>query len=142
MVKAFKEASAQNGDIDTSAVILVVDDEALVRLTVTEYLRASGFEIIEAASGDEAAMLLAGGVAVDLVFSDVRMPGRLDGFGLARWVYNHRPDVPVLLTSGYSGAVSEAASQLAHVPLLAKPYRYDVLLEQLEKMLRDRSNRR
>src|SRR4051794_20373932 len=78
-------------------VILVVEDEELVRLSAAEYPRFSDFQVVEAATGDEAVALLSSGLAVDLVFSDVRMPGRLDGYGLARWLSKHRPALPVLL---------------------------------------------
>lgn len=65
-------------------VILVVDDDVLIRLAIAEYLRECGFHVFEAADGAEAVTILnAAELAVDLVFSDVQMP-RMDGFALAQ----------------------------------------------------------
>ena len=66
-------------------VILVVDDEVLIRSVIAEYLRECGFHVFEAADGSEAIEILQGaGMPIDLVFSDVQMP-KLGGFELARW---------------------------------------------------------
>src|SRR5664279_5170450 len=77
--------------------ILVVEDNELLRLTVAEYLRDSGFDVLEASNGDEAIFMLKGDAcaAINIVFSDIRMPGSTDGFGLAQWVRVHRPDAQV-----------------------------------------------
>src|ERR1700690_3128346 len=83
--------------------VLVVEDEMMVRQPIAEYLRDCGYNVLEAADASEAIALL-GSDQVDVVFSDVRMPGRMDGFGLARWLRQNHPDVSVLLTSGWTGA--------------------------------------
>ena len=83
------------------SVILVVEDEVLIRFVVADYLRECGFQILEAGNADEAVELLrTADLGIDLVFSDVHMPGTRDGFDLARWVQEHRPEIPVILTSG------------------------------------------
>jgi CheY-like chemotaxis protein len=65
--------------------------------------------VIEAADGDKARATLDGGATIDLVFSDVRMPGQMDGLALAQWIRQHRPSIPVILTSGYAGTAPAAA---------------------------------
>ena len=100
-------------------IILVVDDEVTIRAYLCAYLRDCGFMAWGVESADNAIRLLDLGVAADLVFSDVRMPGKQDGYGLARWVAEHRPDLPVILTTG-SPAREYAA--LYHVETMAKPY--------------------
>src|SRR5882724_3265093 len=82
------------------ATILVVENEVLIRLAVAEYLRECGFRIVEAVNAAEAIRVLQmKHTLIDLVFSDLTMPGKLDGFGLAKWVRRHRPELQVLLVS-------------------------------------------
>src|ERR1700759_156180 len=80
--------------------ILVVEDEVLVRMNIADHLREQGFIVLEAATADEARSVLLAGVQIDLVFSDIMMPGPLDGAGLADWLVAHNPDVPIILASG------------------------------------------
>jgi CheY-like chemotaxis protein len=112
-------------------VILVVEDEELVRQSTADFLRMSDFGVVEAATADAAIELLAAGTAVDLVFSDIRMPGRHNGFELADWISTHHPALPVLLTSGYAGG----GVTPSHRPILAKPYSYDGLLRRITALL-------
>jgi CheY-like chemotaxis protein len=88
---------------------------------IAEFLRESGFDVLEAGNADEAVAVLESGAEVNLLFSDVKMPGTMDGCDLARRVREKWPDTRVLLTSGYSSALSEARS--TDGPVLAKPYR-------------------
>ncbi|MFC5085869.1 response regulator [Microvirga arabica] len=87
---------------DTPApTILVVEDEVLVRLVIADYLRECGYKVYEAVNAGEALEVLQSSrVPIDVVFSDVQMPGEIDGFGLARWVRANKPGVQVILTSG------------------------------------------
>src|SRR5262245_41278519 len=92
-------------------VILVVEDEVLVRSIVAAYLSECGFDVIEASGADEAVRVLQADVAIDIVFSDVNMPGSMDGFGLAQWVRRERPWLKVILTSG-AARTAKAAGDL------------------------------
>jgi CheY-like chemotaxis protein len=130
MMASRATASAETGQ----PVILVVEDEELVRLSAVEFLRFSDYQVLEAPDADTAIDMLNTGLEVDLVFSDVRMPGRLDGFGLADWVHTHRPSVPVLLTSGYVGT---ARSIGRAPPILSKPYSFQRLLQKIDELLRE-----
>ena len=107
---------------DGRAVVLVVEDEVLVRMVIADYLRDCGYAVIEAGNAQEAVALFLADVEVDVVFSDVQMPGEMDGFGLARWVRQHRPGINVILTSGATRAADDAADLCDDGPLMQKPY--------------------
>jgi two-component system, response regulator PdtaR len=100
------------------ARILVVEDEVLIRFVLADELRLAGFTVIEAACAAEALAYIAAGGAVDLVFSDVHMPGSLDGLDLARLLRAQYPLLPIILTSGNPG--SQSLEGLAM--FVAKPY--------------------
>ncbi|MBR1138021.1 MULTISPECIES: response regulator [Bradyrhizobium] len=115
---------------DEGRILLVEDDDEVAAL-VSEMLRQLGYEVTRAASAAAALGALADGRAVDLVFSDVMMPGGMNGVELAREIQKRRSDVPILLTSGYSGAAVHAAKE-AGVRILSKPYRIDELAAALD----------
>ena len=115
--------------------VLVVEDEALSRLAIAEHLRDCGYEVVEAGSADEAVVMLASGTVVDIVFSDVQTPGLMDGFELASWLHRQRPDVKVVLTSGYARAVDAADDMCRHAPLLAKPYTHEQVVHSIREIL-------
>ena len=106
----------------TSHVILVVEDQVLIRMAVAQYLRTCGYHVVEAGHAAEAIEVLASGTRVDLIFSDVQMPGDMDGFGLATWVKQNFPDVKVILTSGVAKTAEKAGDLCAQGPMLRKPY--------------------
>ncbi len=116
-------------------IVLVVDDDLLVREPIADYLREVGYEVLEAGDAHEAINVVDHADHVDVVFSDVRMPGELDGIGLARWVRAHRPDVAVLLTSGYDGKGWLASDLGRDVRLLQKPYTQDQVLRHIKRLL-------
>nr|WP_294520013.1 response regulator [uncultured Rhodopila sp.] len=101
--------------------VLVVEDEMMVRMPIAEYLRDCGYNVLEAGDAAEAIAAVNEAGPVNVVFSDVRMPGRMDGFGLAEWFRSHYPEVPVLLTSGYN-ASRGVAIRVPGVKLIDKPY--------------------
>lgn len=130
MAQTFFSAAPDSG---APPSILVVEDEVLIRLTVADHLRDCGFRVLEAANGDEARRIVEAGETVDLVFTDIQMPGSLDGFSLARWVRANRPGVPVLLTSGYV-----KSAELAHdlcTEIVGKPYDHDDLVRRLRRLM-------
>jgi len=116
--------------------ILVVEDEMLVRLAISDYLRECGFRVQEAANAEEAIQILCGSdEPIDLVFSDIEMPGELDGFGLARWVHANKPQVRVLLTSGHAHSAELAADLCESTMLLPKPYQYSSVLDTIKQFV-------
>ena len=72
---------------------------------------------------------------VSLVFSDIRMPGKMDGFGLAEWFRSHYPNVPVLLTSGYHGGRSLSAASIPGVRFIEKPYSQTQVARRIAALL-------
>jgi len=114
--------------------VLVVDDEVLVRLVIADYLRECGYHVIEASTGDEARAVIEAEHHIDVVFTEVQMPGTLDGFALAQWVRRQRPGTKVILTSG--GVKAEAAQQLCEeAPLMAKPYVFDHVEQRIRGLI-------
>jgi two-component system, response regulator PdtaR len=82
-------------------IVLVVEDEILIRLAIADHLRDAGLTVYEAANGTEAIDLLTHhGRDIDAIFSDIMMPGAIDGLALLSWTAQHYPDLPVILTSG------------------------------------------
>ena len=82
-----------------AAAVLVVDDEVLARAVLAEELRDAGYAVVEASSADEAVAVLLSDVVIALVVTDVRMPGSMDGVGLARLLRADYPSVWVLMMS-------------------------------------------
>ena len=116
--------------------VLIVEDEVLSRLAMAEYLRECGFHVIEAASGVEAQQLVLAGLKVDLVFSDITMPGGVDGIDLALWLMVQCDSAKVILTSGLPDALVKAKSAcnqvLAFVP---KPYNQADVVKRIRELL-------
>ena len=117
--------------------VLVVDDEVLVRMVIAAYLRDCGYRVVEAASADEAMLVIEHDEegAVGIVLSDVEMPGERDGFALAKWIRRRRPACEVIL-AGTAARAAEAAGDLCeHGPTLAKPYEPQAVLDRIRRLL-------
>jgi CheY-like chemotaxis protein len=114
---------------DVGQTILVVEDEPCVLMATSEGLRQYGFDVVEAINADEAVELLDRDQAISLVFSDVRMPGRMDGFQLARWTAERRPQVKVLITSGDVGTGEPPPGFDWSRNFVRKPYRVADVVE-------------
>ncbi len=126
-------ASDPGSALKSAPCVLVVEDELLVRLIVAKSLRREGWLVIEASTADEAlAILTACEKPVDLVFTDVQMPGSTDGLGLARWIRENRPELPVLVTSG---AFLPTADPTAVAWMLPKPYDAVQVLSLMKSLL-------
>ncbi|HWE46570.1 MAG TPA: ATP-binding protein [Caulobacteraceae bacterium] len=106
--------------------VLVVEDDDEVASLVAEMLVQLGYEVIRAASAAGALGALANGRTVDLIFSDIMMPGDMNGVDLAREVRRRCRNLPVLLTSGYADGVKDIAAAEG-MRVLPKPYRLDEL---------------
>jgi CheY-like chemotaxis protein len=123
---------------ETSAVdtVLVVEHDVLIRLVIAGYLRDCGLRVIEAVDAAEAvAVLTHPQHAIDVVFTDIEMPGEMDGFALAQWVRREKPGVEVIL-AGTPGRAAEAAGRLCEQgPALSKPYDPQVVLDRIRRML-------
>lgn len=113
--------------------ILVVEDEVFLRCSIGDHLRSCGLHVIETANALEAIRVLSSGTDVDVVFSDVQMPGMVDGVALAHWVSREHPATKIILTSGLpERAWASAAGQYLVLP---KPYDHRDLESRIRIML-------
>lgn len=120
-------------------LVLVVEDEVLIRIAAADHLRHCGFKVVEASNAAEAQELILAGLAVDLVFSDVTMPGQMDGIALAQWLHEHLPGVPVVLTSGVASSLDAAKLACRNVHAYEpKPYGYDGIVTTIRAALTSR----
>jgi CheY-like chemotaxis protein len=115
--------------------ILVVEDDVLIRMPIAQYLRDCGYRVIEAVSADEAmTVLMHKETQVDMVFSDIEMPGSTDGFGLSKWIRDNRPGVEVILTGTVPRAL-KAAKELCDDGPLPKPYEPKAVHDYIRRLL-------
>jgi len=122
---------------DRLGSILLVEDDDEVAMLVSEMLRELGYRVTRAASAQSALGALADEREIDLVFSDIVMPGAMNGMDLAREVRRRRPGASVLLTSGYAGAAVRDA-EAEDIKILCKPYAIEALDVALRVALGDR----
>jgi PAS domain S-box-containing protein len=120
-----KEASAaKTGTQHSRQTVLVVDDSADVAEVTSSMFEHLGYETIYRDSAEAALKLLEAGTKIDLVFSDIVMPGTIDGVGLTREIRSRYPNLPVVLTTGYSDAANAAPP---NVRVLRKPFDTEAL---------------
>ena len=113
-------------------IVLLVEDEVLVRTPIAHRLRGAGFVVIEAANADEAWSYLRSGAPVNLVFSDIQMPGSMDGVELARRIREKFDHIVIILTSG-KGALPPDPDNDHH--FIGKPYRSAHVVETVISLL-------
>jgi CheY-like chemotaxis protein len=113
-----------------SPIVLIVEDEALLRINASAIAQDAGFVAIEASNADEAIRILESRNDVRIVFTDIQMPGSMDGLALAMAIRDRWPLVAIILTSGRVRP-DRLASNISYV---AKPYAPDVLTELLIRL--------
>ncbi len=119
-----------------SMTVLVVDDERRMRRLASRILSELGYRVLEAENAADAARLLEKDDSVALLFTDVVMPGEIDGRTLGQWARLERPGLKVLLTSGFPEQLPEEAVPASEVlPFLKKPYSKQQLQEAVESLL-------
>jgi CheY-like chemotaxis protein len=122
---------------ETAKTVLVVDDDREVRELALAVLELAGYRVLEAASGDEAHRLLMShpDLRVDVLFTDVVMPGLLDGIDLANAVRTLRPGLHVLFATGLASLVRDNSDHDMREPVLRKPYRASELCGAVAALL-------
>lgn len=116
--------------------VLVVEDNTKVRRLSVDRIRDLGFHVEEAESGDQAYAMLKGGLPVDVLFSDLVMPGSMNGYELAERVATEFPHIKVMLTSGYASDVVTTRMARGQVyEILHKPYRQSELVLRLQALI-------
>jgi DNA-binding NtrC family response regulator len=121
--------------------VLVVEDESRVREVTVARLISLGYRVLEAGSGTAAMEVLSGHPEIEVLFSDLVLPGELSGLDLAKRVQELRPDVHVILTSGYSAEMMSGWGEDLDLQVLPKPYRQSELARIFREALETRSPR-
>jgi len=119
--------------MDANHTILIVDDEAPVRTVLCEYLSTRGYHVIESAGASQAFAALSACPDIELVITDVMMPGAPNGFELGRRLRAEYPEVKVLFMSGDPAAMKSASSNPTE--LVAKPFRLPTLMQRVESLI-------
>lgn len=136
-VKIGKNSNLRGG----SETVLVVEDEPELREIAASHLKRLGYNILEAENGDKALQLISQANGIDLVFSDVVMPGKLDGYQLATSIHHQKPKLKVLLASGFNKTQAfidndaEDYLVILNNQLLSKPYDKRELSEAIRNKL-------
>lgn len=119
--------------------ILFVEDDIFIRMPIAQYLRDCGYKVIEAVNAEEAmAVLTQKQTIIDIVFSDIEMPGAVDGFGLAKWIREHRPGLDILLAGTVPRSV-DSAKELCEQGPVPKPYDPQTVHNHIRRLLATRS---
>ena len=115
------------------AIVLMVEDEPMIRMLGAEVLTHAGYSVIEAADAEAALQVLENDRQIRLLFTDINMPGELDGLALAHRVCLSWPDIRLLIVSGRS---APSMTQMPHCArFLPKPYELDELVELVRQIL-------
>ncbi len=115
--------------------VLLVEDEFLVRLILSDALSDAGFEVTEAADGEEGVRLLEASPRFDVIVTDLHMPGSVDGLSLARHARERDATVPVVFATARPDNVRSFDGRREHHAVVAKPYGPDQILAVLKRIL-------
>jgi DNA-binding NtrC family response regulator len=118
--------------IRQSKHVLVVEDDVGLRFILAEWLRSLTYIVYEAANADEAVILLASSIPVDLVVTDVDMPGTMNGFGLVDHIRQYSPGLNIIVVSGKAAGL-EAKER--SVPFFRKPYDLEAVAVLIETLI-------
>jgi CheY-like chemotaxis protein len=120
-------------DADAAVVVLVVEDEIFVRFDVAACLEDAGYDVVEAATGEEAIALCNAGTSIDMVITDINLGGSASGWDVAERCRTVLPDVPVVYTSGKS---IDPERCVAGSIFMSKPYRHSDILDVCQRLAR------
>jgi CheY-like chemotaxis protein len=119
--------------LNGKAVVLVVEDTAILRMEAVDLVQSAGYEALEANSADEAIRILESRADIDLVFTDVQMPGTMDGIKLSHYIRNRWPPVKLIVVSGM--AILEESSLPEGSRFFPKPYTNHAIADAMARML-------
>jgi DNA-binding NtrC family response regulator len=120
----------------TRPIVLIVDDDDQVLDVAAIVLASLGYQVIPATNGEAALEIIKYYRAIDLLMTDIVMPGTIDGWELARRAKHIRPDLSVVYTSGFADEALPDKSSPGYGPLLPKPWRADQLVSLINRALR------
>ncbi|MCQ4632486.1 CheY-like chemotaxis protein [Shinella sp. BE166] len=116
----------------SSAIILVVEDEPLLRMAAIDLIESAGFEAVEAADATQAVEILQNRLDISIVFTDIDMPGGIDGLCLAAMIRDRWPPIHVIITSGHTKPPQ--GSLPSDVVFFSKPYREEEVIATMMRM--------
>ena len=122
---------AKDRGVPAKARILLVEDEILIRLAMADDLRQAGFIVVEASNAEEAISVVNSTPDIALVVTDIRMPGRIDGVGLANWIRRHAPRIKIAIAS----ANIESGMERTFDAVFSKPILPSELIARVRKLL-------
>jgi DNA-binding response OmpR family regulator len=117
--------------------VMVIEPDVLMRAAISEYLRECGYRVIEAVRAEDVCGALKAGAELDVVFSELRLPGELQGFALAQSLRQKHPGIEVILTSGVTDAADKASALCGDGPV-KKPYELDDIATRIRVLLERR----
>jgi two-component system, response regulator PdtaR len=121
--------------VEQRSVVLVVEDDFLLRMDAVDIVRSAGFEAIEASDADEAIEILEARPGIHVVFTDIQMPGSLDGLKLAMFIKDRWPPIKIVTTSG---RIKISGAELPQgVQFIPKPYRPEEIIRTLRTLIAD-----
>lgn len=130
------------GGRDAAPTVLVVEDEVLIQMLLVEALEAAGLNVIEADNADAAVKALSDKqTQIRVVVTDLRMPGSIDGLGLACWMRGNAPAVPIIITSGFYNQPEIASFNPAIAFIFPKPYDPGEVVNQVRRLIDGSANR-
>lgn len=119
---------------ESAPTVLVIDDEIITRVVIAEYLRECGYRVLEAGTPEDAVLILNSQMKVDIVFTDLELPGHSSGLELARWIRRRHPDMRVIVTSGLYSAAELAGELCEAGPPIVKPYASDAVVQRIRSL--------
>ncbi|QXI18129.1 response regulator [Pseudomonas hamedanensis] len=122
--------------VDAQDVVLVVEDEPVILMVLTDYLSGQGYRVLQAENGEQAFEILASKPHLDMLITDYRLPGGISGVQIAEPAVKLRPDLKVIFISGYPQEIRETGRPItSKAPILEKPFDLDVLQEKIQELL-------
>lgn len=126
-------ASAKGDPIPTSITVLVVEDEPLIRMEIQDELSNRGFTVLEASNSREAMSILMQEPDIQVLFTDIDMPGGMDGLKLAATVHDRWPPIKIIVTSGHHQVNTDDIPSQSR--FLSKPHRPDAVAAAMRDMV-------
>jgi CheY-like chemotaxis protein len=115
------------------ATVLVVEDDVLQRMFLADEMRRAGYNVLEAASAHEAIAILGAGARVDLMITDIDMPGAMDGLALASFVRNEHSTILVVIASGHSAHLRQQSTPVHAI--FTKPYDFSAMAAAVRRLI-------
>jgi DNA-binding response OmpR family regulator len=117
--------------------VMVVEPDVVVRMAIAEFLRECGYKVIETGLAEDVLTVLQSGAGLDIVFTEVKLPGAIDGFTLARDLRQTHPEIDVILASGIQSA-AEKSEDLCDDGPIQKPYHPQTVVGRINLLLERR----